>query len=136
MTGRVTRRTFERQDVLLIAALAIALAGPADNPPPPVPTVGGGPPPTGSTGGIGGVVAIAEFDGPPTLRVGQVADFYSPGAPDVPVLCYQVGTSRVGCAKSSTGWWHLTVKRGGPTRYVTLRVDGKIVARLVYRNVE
>jgi hypothetical protein len=48
-------------------------------------------------------------------------------------LCYQLGSSIVGCATSSTDWLHLTVRRAA-TQYVTVRLGGKIYARDVYRD--
>ena len=93
---------------------------------------GGGAPrcPSPSTGKSG---PPPPLDGPQQLRVGSVVDFYSTSGESL-TLCYQVGTSRVGCATSGIDWFHLLVRRGS-TQYVTLRVDGEVVARLVYRNV-
>ena len=71
--------------------------------------------------------------GAPTIHVGEIADFYSSGVSNAK-LCYQVGSSRVGCATSGTDWFHLLVRRGS-TQYVTLRYEGKVVGRRVYRNV-
>jgi len=111
--------------MLEVAFAAMALGGPAPagatGPPPPC---CGSPTPTSY---------VPTLDGPKRLRVGSVADFYSTSTQSL-TLCYQVGTSRIGCATSGVDWFHLLV-RSGSTQYVTLRVDGKVVARLVYRNV-
>jgi len=71
--------------------------------------------------------------GPAALHAGRVADFYSTSGLNM-TFCYAVGASRVGCATSSTGWFHLRVRRGA-TQYFTLRLEGNVVARLVYRDV-
>jgi hypothetical protein len=70
-----------------------------------------------------------------TIRVGEDADFYIDGdGPDSKVrVCYQVGSSVVGCSTSGTHWWHLTIRRGS-MQYVTARLGGKVYARAVYRD--
>ena len=71
----------------------------------------------------------------PRIWVGREADFYATGGAGGPKvrLCYQVGSSIVGCATSSTDWFHLTV-RPGAVQYVTVRVGGKVYARATYRH--
>jgi hypothetical protein len=71
----------------------------------------------------------------PNIWVGREADFYATGSVGGSKvrLCYQVGSSIVGCAMSSTGWFHLTVRRGR-VQYFTVRIGGKIYARAVYRD--
>jgi hypothetical protein len=93
------------------------------------PPVQGGAP-TGSTGPPD---YQDTFAGPSALRVGHVVDFYSTSGQNM-TFCYSVGTSRVGCSTSGTGWFHLLVRRGA-MQYATLRLDGTVVARLVYRGV-
>jgi hypothetical protein len=119
-------------------------------PPPPLASSGGGPPPvpigpqppppstgccppTSSSGSTGWGVAVG-LGGAPTIHAGETADFYA-STGTLTSLCYQVGTSRVGCAQSRADWWHLTVRRG-ETQYVTIRFGGKIYARAVYRDGE
>jgi hypothetical protein len=121
-----------------IALAAMALAGPKFGPPTnpcSCITIGPGPPPQQvtpvSTGGPPSFTITAA----PTIGVGEDADFYVDGAGlDSKVrLCYQVGSSIVGCSTSGTDWWHLTI-RGGSMQYVTARLGEKIYARAVYRD--
>jgi hypothetical protein len=73
--------------------------------------------------------------GPDRVKVGQTVTLYARA--DVPpaTLCYQHGTSSKQCVYSKWGFWELRIK---PSRdqYFTLRVAGKVYARLVYRNVD
>ncbi len=71
--------------------------------------------------------------GPPHVNVGRIARLYAPNDPPA-TLCYQHGTSAKRCVYSKWGFWELRIQ---PSRdqYFTLRVGGKVVARLVYRNV-
>ena len=69
------------------------------------------------------------------LGGGHEADFYAEGygGGSLARLCYQVGSSVVGCASSGTDWFHLTV-RPGAVQYFTVRVGGRVYARATYRH--
>jgi hypothetical protein len=49
-------------------------------------------------------------------------------------LCYQHGTSRRFCGASQTGQWTVRLESGGE-QFLTLRIGGQTVARVVYRDV-
>jgi hypothetical protein len=73
------------------------------------------------------------FRGPNILRVGESAYFAS--SLIVPAtLCYRHGSSRVHCRRSSAGGFYVAVL-SGRQQFFSLRMNGKVVARLVYRNV-
>jgi hypothetical protein len=140
-------------------AMALALAVPLSGSPPPTtepaptPVACGGSTtdPDAPSGAPAGapmpvpqpcVTAITEPPQPsysltaaPMIWVGEEADFYATGwaGGSKLRLCYQVGSSIVGCATSNTGWFHLTVRRGS-MQFFTVRVGGKIYARAAYRN--
>lgn len=49
-------------------------------------------------------------------------------------LCYQHGTSRRLCSDDKSALWKVRLASGSD-QFLTLRVDGKTVARVVYRDV-
>ena len=123
-----------------IALTAIALAGPATCPPPGAPGAPCPPPGVPIPTPIGGFVPqplTFAITAAPTIHVGEDADFYitdtGGSSTEPPRLCYQVGTSMVGCATTSGDWFHLTIRRGS-TQYLTVRVGRKIYARAVYHD--
>jgi hypothetical protein len=69
--------------------------------------------------------------GPIHIRVGQQVFFRGPFGPTT--LCYKHGSSRLHCGQSHYGGFYVTV-RPGRDQYFTARVNGKVVARLIYRN--
>jgi hypothetical protein len=78
------------------------------------------------------LVVGQQLIGPRLLKVGQQAYFGGPLEGDV--LCYKHGTSRLRCTRSRYGGFYVDVL-SGRDQYFTLRIGGKVVARLVYRNV-
>jgi hypothetical protein len=79
------------------------------------------------------VPQIWQLNGPQSVRVGQTAFFASVNVEES-VLCYKHGSSRVRCQRSPVGGFYVDVL-SGHDQYFTLRVGGKVVAKLVYRNV-
>jgi len=72
--------------------------------------------------------------GPRRLHVGQRVYFNLGSASAPSTLCVLRGTSRLHCSQSPTGQWSLTV-RPGRDQYYTLRIDGTVWSRLIYRHV-
>ena len=70
--------------------------------------------------------------GPTYLKVGQQA--YFAGGLVASELCYKHGTSGLRCTRSRTGGFMVDVLQGHD-QYFTLRIGGRVVSRLVYRNV-
>jgi len=115
----------------VLAALALAHPFACGQAPPNCP----GPP-----NGNGGTPIPA---GPPTyaptlvlpnrVRVGEVVQIWA--VDQVPgTLCYSDGSSKVGCAYTDLGTWHLVI-RPGRVQYLTFRDQrGEVFDRRVYRN--
>ena len=134
--------------MLEVALAALALSGPkvCVFPPNPPPDFTCQPPPRavplplpGSTGsraprpapgnGFAGYLA-----GPTQIRPGERAYFHDYNL-EASTLCYQVGTSRVRCLPSEYGSFYARIVRSPSAQYFTLRFGGKVIDRIVYRDV-
>jgi hypothetical protein len=110
---------------MLMFALALAFAAGPTSQPPPVASTGGGPPPTP----ISPPPRAPILSGPQSVRVGQTVEISGSEAGD---LCYKHGTSRIRCTKGGPSW---NVKiLPGLQQFFTLRVNGVVIGRLVYRD--
>lgn len=73
---------------------------------------------------------VPLIQGPAGVYVGERAHLSYPEAAQ---LCYQPGTAAKRCSAVASDW-HVTIRRGS-TQYFTVRLHGKVVARLVYHDV-
>jgi hypothetical protein len=71
--------------------------------------------------------------GPAFLKIGEL-DYFASTTIDHSTLCYKHGSSRVNCTWSRLGGFFIRVQPGGD-QYFTLRTDGKVIGRLIYRSV-
>lgn len=69
---------------------------------------------------------------PSRIRVGETVQIWA--RDQVPgTLCYSDGSSKIGCASTGLGVWHLVV-RPGVTQYLTFVSNGVVSDRREYRN--